>query len=188
MGLLSTAGGLVGSIYGGPVGGAIGSFAGSMLDGSGDGTVSYTPTQVGLYTLVSAPDATTATFTATAAPTPADGPPAAPNASSNETASGGSAQHSLPSISVVGRAGRGRQAGRIFVRGTTTGLAGTRVLAHMRLAGARSYSAAGTALVDVRGRFTWQRRATRTALVYFTSSDGSRSNRVRIVPRRPVGR
>ena len=162
------------------------------VDGNGDGTASYTPTQAGLYTLVTAPDATTATFTATAAPaptpTPADGPPTAPNASSNEAASGGSAQHALPSISVVGRAGRGRQAGRILVTGTTTGLAGTRVVAHVRLAGSRSYIAGGTALVDARGRFTWQRRASRAALVYFTSADGSRSNRVRIVPRRPSGR
>jgi len=73
----------------------------------------------------------------------------------------------------------------IYVTGTTTGLAGSRVIAHVRLPGRRAYALGGSRGVDARGRFTWQRRVTGRVLVYFTSADGGTSNRVAITGRRP---
>lgn len=48
----------------------------------------------------------------------------------------------------------------------------------MRLAGRRSFAVAGTRRVDAGGRFTWRLRTTRSAVVYFTGADGTRSNRI----------
>jgi hypothetical protein len=154
------------------------------VDANGAGTATYTPSQAGSYSLMSAPAATSTTFTATAAPTPApaDSPSSAP---ANQAAAGGSAARASSSITITGRAGAGRRAGRIYVAGTTTGLADTRVVAHVRLIGTSSYVVRGSARVDARGRFAWQWRTGRSAYVYFTGADGTRSNRVRIAVRRP---
>ena len=149
----------------------------------GTGTGTYTPSQAGAYSLVTTPAATSATFTATAAPTPTPSDSGAASADGG-TSTGGSTTRAAASIRIVGRAGTGRRTGRITVTGTTTGLAGTRVVAHVRLAGSSTFVVRGTALVDARGRFTWQGRATRSASVYFTGADGGRSNRVNIVMRR----
>ena len=151
------------------------------VDASGSGTASYTPTQAGAYGLVSAPAPTSAAFTATAPPAP-DPAPADPPAEAGPS-SAAPAPRAAPTITFTGRPGRGRQAGLILVRGTTTGLAGERVTAHVRLAGRRSYVVRGSRQVDARGRFAWQLRVGRTASVYFTSADGTRSNRVVIAVR-----
>jgi hypothetical protein len=140
------------------------------VDASGSGTASYTPTQAGAYGLVSAPAPTSAAFTATAPPAP-DPAPADPPAEAGPS-SAAPAPRAAPAITITGRPGRGRQAGLILVRGTTTGLAGR-----------RSYVVRGSRQVDARGRFAWQLRVGRTASVYFTSADGTRSNRVVIAVR-----
>ena len=150
----------------------------------GTGTGTYTPSQIGAYSLVTTPTATSATLTATAAPTPTPSDSGAASAADGGTSTGGSTTRAAASIRIVGRAGMGRRTGRITVTGTTTGLAGTRVVAHVRLAGSSTFVVRGTALVDARGRFTWQGRATRSASVYFTGASGGRSNRLTIVVRR----
>jgi len=162
------------------------------VDAGGSGTGSYTATQAGSYSVVTAPAATSATFTASVppAPQPSGGSPGdavagTPAAAPNEAVPASSAPRRAPSIRITGRAGRGARAGVIFVSGTTTGLAGSRVIAHVRLPGRRAYALGGSRRVDARGRFTWQRRATGRVLVYFTSADGGRSNRVTITGRRP---
>jgi hypothetical protein len=149
----------------------------------GTGTGTYTPSQAGAYSLVTTPAATSTTFTATAASTPTPSDSGAASADGG-TSTGGSTTRAAASIRIVGRAGTGRRTGRITVTGTTTGLAGTRVVAHVRLAGSSTFVVRGTALVDARGRFTWQGRATRSASVYFTGASGGRSNRLTIVVRR----
>ncbi len=150
----------------------------------GTGTGTYTPSQIGAYSLVTTPAATSTTFTATAAPTPTPSDSGAASAADGGTSAGGSTTRAAASIRIVGRAGTGRRTGRITITGTTTGLAGTRVVAHVRLAGSSTFVVRGTALVDARGRFTWQGRATRSVSVYFTGADGGRSNRLSIVVRR----
>ena len=158
------------------------------VDGSGAGTGLFTPNQAGSYSIVSAPAPTSTTFTATAppAPEPSGGSTADAAGSSGSTAPSSTTTRttSTRSIRIVGSAGKGRSASRISVKGTTTGLVGMRVVAHVRLIGQSVYVVKGTALVDARGRFVWQSRAARSASVYFTSVDGSRSNRVSIVVRR----
>ncbi len=157
------------------------------VDAGGSGTGSYTPTQVGSYGVVTAPRATSATFTATAIPSPqpSGGSSATPvpGSAAGANPSSGTARRSS-SIRIAGRAGRGSRAGRIYVTGTATGLAGTRVVAHVRLAGSRAYVVGGTRRIDARGRFTWQRRSARRVSIYFTGADGVRSNRISITPSR----
>lgn len=87
-----------------------------------------------------------------------------------------------PTILITGRHGAGADKGRIVVTGITTGLAGEAVLAHVRLAGQRAYRATGTRPVAADGTFSWQRRTSRRAFVYFTAPGGERSNRVVILP------
>ena len=64
--------------------------------------------------------------------------------------------------------------------GTSTGLANTMVVAHVRLPGQRMYAEAGTRSVHADGSFTWSMRTSRRAYVYFTGEAGVRSNRVSI--------
>lgn len=157
------------------------------VDGAGAGTGSYTPPVAGVYGVLSAPSATSTTFTATGVPPPgpSDGSsaapaPGAPSAVAPTPPAADAGPRAAPSITITGSPGTGRRRGRIYVRGVTTGLVGTRVVAHVRTAGGRSYAVRGSRLVDSRGRFTWQLRTGRSVVVYFTGARGSRSNRVRI--------
>ena len=132
------------------------------------GVVSGTPAEahartIHTITATSGDQAAAATLTVliTAEPTP---PPAA-------------------SILISGRSGQGKEAGRIFVSGATTGLVGAAVRGRVRLAGQATYSASGVRVVASDGTFTWQRRAQRKAFVYFVTDTGVRSNRLVIVPR-----
>ena len=147
------------------------------VDATGAGSGTYIPSQPGTYRLTTAPWTTSAAFTATATPTSAGD---APSGSSSTTA-----PRAAPSITITGRAGTGRRAGRIHVRGTTQGLAGTRVIAHVRLTGQSRYVTRGEVRVDARGRFSWTFASRRPASIFFTGADGARSNRVVITARRP---
>lgn len=84
----------------------------------------------------------------------------------------------VTSILISGRAGMGKRAPRIYVEGTTTGLADSMVVAHVRLPGQRMYAEAGTRSVHADGSFTWSMRTSRRAYVYFTGPGEVRSNRV----------
>ena len=86
------------------------------------------------------------------------------------------------SIVITGRAGRGQLAGRIYVTGHATRLAGTVVRVRVRFAGHPTYTDSGTVRVAEDGAFTWQRRARQRAFVYVLDDHGTRSNRVIIAP------
>ena len=73
----------------------------------------------------------------------------------------------------------------IRIAGSTVGLVGATVRAHVRLVGQRDYTDGGVCVVSASGTFTWDRRANRKAYVYFTAEPGVRSNRVVIPPDRP---
>lgn len=70
------------------------------------------------------------------------------------------------------------------VEGSTTGLVGAEVVPYIRFAGKTSFAAGkGVQTVDARGRFVWQRKATKRFTIYFVSGDVA-SNRLVIRPER----
>ena len=87
-----------------------------------------------------------------------------------------------PTIAITGTRGTGRESRTVFVSGKTTGLAGERVRAHVKVRGQSSYREGREVIVRRDGTFAWQRQAGRKIYVYFTGG-GAQSNRV-IIPRR----
>ena len=85
-----------------------------------------------------------------------------------------------PSITIAGSRGTGADRLTITVTGTSTGLTGTQVRAHVKLRGQSDYQPGRLVDLDTNGRFTWQRTTGRKAYIYFTS-DTATSNRV-IIP------
>ena len=87
-------------------------------------------------------------------------------------------------IVIVGSRGTGANAARVYVSGTTTGLAGEKVRARVRLAGQERYKSGASRAVAADGTFTWQRKSKRRTYVYFKSGT-VRSKRVIIPALRP---
>ena len=83
-------------------------------------------------------------------------------------------------IVIVGSRGTGVNAARVYVSGTTTGLAGQKVRARVRLAGQARYKSGALRPVAADGRFTWQRKSKRRTYVDFKSG-ATRSKRI-IIP------
>ena len=88
-----------------------------------------------------------------------------------------------PSITITGSRGTGADRFTITVTGTSTGLTGTQVRAHVKLRGQADYQPGRLVDLASDGSFTWQRSTRRKAYVYFTG-DAIRSNRV-IIPAAP---
>ena len=88
------------------------------------------------------------------------------------------------SIVITGTRGEGRDAGRIYVRGTTRGLAGSAVAPWIKVSGQSSYRP-GTArpIVGEDGTFTWRRSSGKKTYVYFTSDSGVRSKAIAVAAR-----
>ena len=68
-----------------------------------------------------------------------------------------------PSITITGSRGTGADRHTITVTGTSTGLTGTQVRAHVKLRGQADYQLGRIVDLDKNGRFTWQRTTGRTA-------------------------
>ena len=85
-----------------------------------------------------------------------------------------------PSITITGSRGTGADRQVVFVTGTSTGLDGEQVRAHVKLRGQATYRPGRLVDVSADGRFDWQRTTGKKTYVYFTGG-GVNSNRV-IIP------
>ena len=173
------------------------------IDATGTGRGSYAPATPGTYSVVSSPTPRSTTFTATSLPSPETGSGGAGtnrdggSAPSGPTAAGvaSNSPSSVPGIpvttasvgaptrftvSIKGHAGRGRNSGRIFVRGRTTAPAGTPVTVRLRHVGSSVYVSSGTARVDAKGNFTWRGRSRTPVFAYVRIAPGAHSNLVQI--------
>lgn len=84
------------------------------------------------------------------------------------------------SITITGSRGTGAERQVVFVTGTSTGLDGEQVRAHVKLRGQAAYRPGRFVDVSAEGRFAWQRTTGKKTYVYFTGG-GVQSNRV-IIP------
>ena len=80
-------------------------------------------------------------------------------------------------ITITGSRGTGAERQIVFVTGTSTGLDGQQVRAHVKLRGQTDYRPGRLVDVSADGRFDWQRTTGKKAYVYFTGG-GVQSNRV----------
>jgi hypothetical protein len=95
-----------------------------------------------------------------------------------------SASEDAPTIAISAERGKGRDARRIYVTGTTTGLIGEAVTAWVRAAGKRSYARAkAQTIVAADGTFTWRKTTAKRVLIYFTNESGIRSETIRVKAR-----
>ena len=85
-----------------------------------------------------------------------------------------------PSITITGTRGTGAERRVVFVTGTSTGLSGQEVRAHVKLRGQPAYRPGRLVPVASAGTFTWQRTTGKKTCVYFTGG-GVKSNRL-IIP------
>ena len=83
-------------------------------------------------------------------------------------------------ITITGSRGTGADRQVVTVRGTSTGLEGAQVRAHVRLQGQTDYRAGRLVEVSGAGRFEWQRTTGKKTNVFFTGR-GAQSNRV-VIP------
>ena len=83
-------------------------------------------------------------------------------------------------ISITGSRGTGADRQIVFVTGTSTGLSGDQVRAHVKLRGQADYRPGRFISVSAEGRFDWQRTTGKKTYVYMTGG-GVQSNRV-IIP------
>ena len=83
-------------------------------------------------------------------------------------------------ITITGSRGSGADRQVVFVTGTSTGLAGEQVRAHVKLRGRADYRPGRLVDVTTGGTFTWQRTTGKKTYVYFTGAS-VQSNRV-IIP------
>jgi len=87
------------------------------------------------------------------------------------------------SIVIVGERGKGDNANRVYVEGTSTGLVGQAVTPHFRFPGQTGFTAGtGTRTVDAQGNFNWQRKTGKQIAVQFRDGE-VRSNTVIISAR-----
>jgi YVTN family beta-propeller protein len=85
-----------------------------------------------------------------------------------------------PSITITGSRGTGAERRVVIVTGTSTGLSGQEVRAHVKLRGQAAYRPGRFVDVSAEGRFAWQRTTGKKTYVYFTGG-GVQSKRV-IIP------
>ncbi len=172
------------------------------VDSSGDGSSTYTPSAAGTYSIVSSPTARSATFTASSPSAPDSGSGSGSHSSSSGTATSGPTSTTTTvapasqvntevvhaaaktTMSITGRADRGRYAGRIYLSGRTSAAPGTLLTVRTRVAGTKGYITSGTSRVKANGRFTWQHMASKPTYIYVRISLGVHSNRVLVRPLR----
>ena len=84
-------------------------------------------------------------------------------------------------ITITGSRGTGADRQVVFVTGTSTGLDGEQVRAHVKLRGQTTYRPGRLVGVTTDGTFTWQRTTGKKTYVYFTGAS-VQSNRVIVPP------
>lgn len=86
-----------------------------------------------------------------------------------------------PTIMIAGSRGEGRDARRIYVTGSTTGLSGQIVRPSVRMPGQEFYELGNARrVIQEDGTFAWRRTSGKKTYVYFSTESGIRSKAIAI--------